>query len=133
MDAMIFGQISSHPISNFLRDLLVYVLIRVVIVGTVSAVICTVIMKKKGYDNLVTWFFVGFLLGIVGLIICLVMQNKTNTYVQPPYPNQPYAQPIQPPYSQPAQDSAQSIRCTSCGMMNPPNARFCNECGEKLP
>ena len=57
---------------------------------------CRAIMKNKGYDSLAGWFCCGLFLGIIGLVICLVMQD--NRQQMPPYGQQQYGQ---PPYGQP--------------------------------
>ena len=98
--------------------------------GITFGICCRALMKSKGYQNYNLWFFAGFFLGIIGLIICLVMQDKSrqvppNNYGQ--YPNQPYGQPYQQPYQQP-----QGVRCQTCGMMNPAGSTFCNGCGNKM-
>ena len=123
------------------------------IIGIISAVlsvvlgfVCMNIMKKKGYDTLAGWFCCGFFLGIIGLVICLCIEDKTkqippspfDQYVNPPFQNQsPYpnqsAYPNQPPMqNQPFPDHQTARQCPHCGMTNPIGARFCNACGEKL-
>ena len=94
--------------------------------------VCMSIMKKKGYDMPAAWFCCGFFLGVIGLVICLVMQDKTKQmppYNNGQYPNQQYGQPYQPqqPYMQP-----QGVRCQSCGMMNAPGSTFRAGCGNKM-
>lgn len=44
------------------------------IVGVILGVICALLAHSKG-RNAIGWFFIGFLLGIIGLIICLVVPN----------------------------------------------------------
>lgn len=123
------------------------------IIGIISAVlsvvlgfVCMNIMKKKGYDTLAGWFCCGFFLGIIGLVICLCIEDKTkqippspfDQYVNPPFQNQPpypnqSAYPNQPPMqNQPFPDHQTARQCPHCGMTNPIGARFCNACGEKL-
>ena len=101
-----------------------------IILSFVLGFVCMNIMKKKGYEMPVAWFLLGMFGGIIGLIICLVMQDKSrqvppNNYAQ--YPNQPYSQPYQQPYQQP-----QGVRCQTCGMINPAGSTFCNACGNKM-
>ena len=95
-------------------------------VGLPCGVICRVIMRSKGYAEPFKWFLLGFFLNIIGLIICLVMQDKSrqvpqNNYGQ--YPDQQYGQPYQQP---------QGVRCQTCGMINPAGSTFCNACGNKM-
>ena len=100
------------------------------ILAFVLGFVCMSIMKKKGYDMPAAWFCCGLFLGVIGLIICLVMQDKTKQmppYNNGQYPNQQYGQPYQQPYQQP-----QGVRCQQCGMLNQPNAQHCIQCGEKL-
>ena len=44
------------------------------VVGLICGLICVAIASSKG-RNAVGWFFVGFLIGIIGLIICACMSN----------------------------------------------------------
>jgi uncharacterized membrane protein YeaQ/YmgE (transglycosylase-associated protein family) len=44
------------------------------IVGLICGLICVAIASSKG-RNAVGWFFVGFLVGVIGLIICACMSN----------------------------------------------------------
>ena len=46
------------------------------IILLVFAIICACIANSKG-RNPVGWFIIGFLLGLIGLIICLCMSNLT--------------------------------------------------------
>lgn len=110
----------------FLDTVLPIIIAISLVTGLLFGYMCMKIMKKKGQKNPFLWFIVGFFTTWIGLIVCLVIQPTTpvNTYAPPPYPNQPY--PNQP-YAQP-----QGMRCQSCGMLNPPNAKHCIECGEKL-
>ncbi len=112
---------------------------------------CRVIMKNKGYDNLGAWFCCGFFLGVIGIIICAVMQDRrqqfnqfNQQYGQPPYNQPPYGQPPygqppygqppynQPPYGQPMMNQQPGVRCEGCGMINAPGTKFCSGCGNKL-
>ncbi len=109
---------------------------------------CKTIMKNKGYDSLAGWFCCGFFLGLIGLIICLVMQDRRQQfnqfnqppYNQPPYGQPPYNQPPYPnqqfpqgqPYGQPIMNQQPGVRCSSCGMINQPGTSFCSQCGNKL-
>ena len=122
-------------------------LVGALIAGSILAVIaiiigfvCVSIMKKKGYDTLVGWFFCGLCLGVIGLIICLCIEDKTkqippspfDRYINPPFQNQP-PYPSQPPMqNQPFPDHQTARQCPHCGMTNPIEARFCNGCGNKL-
>lgn len=96
-----------------------------------------VIMKRKGYSPYI-WLVLGFFLHIIALFICIIIPR--NDIASAPQYGQPY-QPQQPPYppnapygmpGQPMPDQMQGVRCQTCGMTNPIEARFCNACGEKL-
>ena len=131
-------------------DLISHILIAIPILGIYGLIsfpiglYCRTLMKTKGYDGS-TGFYLGFLLSILGMLICAFMPvNKAETHYQPPYepygqpyqpPYEPYGQPYQPPYEpygQPAQENLLDIRCTSCGTLNPPDSTTCSHCGEKL-
>ena len=132
-------------------DLISHILIAIPILGIYGLIsfpiglYCRTLMKTKGYDGS-TGFFLGFLLSILGMLICALMPvNKSETHYQPPYepygqpyqppyenqPYQPYGQPYQP-YNQHVQEHTLDIRCTNCGALNPPNSVTCSQCGEKL-
>ena len=132
-------------------DLISHILIAIPILGIYGLIsfpiglYCRTLMKTKGYDGS-TGFFLGFLLSILGMLICALMPvNKAGTHYQPPYepygqpyqppyenqPYQPYGQPYQP-YNQHVQEHTLDIRCTNCGALNPPNSVTCLQCGEKL-
>lgn len=106
-------------------------LVGALIAGSILAVIaiiigfvCVSIMKKKGYDTLVGWFFCGLCLGVIGLIICLCIEDKTKQI--PPSPYDSYVNPPMP------YDHQTGAQCPHCGMTNPIGAQFCNGCGNKL-
>lgn len=44
------------------------------LIGAIIGVICGFIAHSKGRSP-IGWFFIGFLLGLIGLIICIVMPN----------------------------------------------------------
>ena len=132
-------------------DLISHILIAIPILGIYGLIsfpiglYCRTLMKTKGYDGS-TGFFLGFLLSILGMLICALMPvNKAETHYQPPYepygqpyqppyqnqPYQPYGQPYQP-YNQHVQEHTLDIRCTNCGTLNPPDSVTCSQCGEKL-
>ena len=46
----------------------------VLIGSTVMGIVCAVIAKKKGRSG--AWFFGGFFLGLIGLIIVLCLRKK---------------------------------------------------------
>lgn len=114
------------------------------ILAAASPILCFFIMKKKGYDPIIG-VLLGLFLNIIGLFICICIGIFTPTpknndseygqpyeppYGQPPYGQPPYGQPYQPPYQPEMQQ--QGVRCNSCGMLNPPEAQHCIQCGEKL-
>ena len=134
MYAMIFGDMST------MKDLwkapfyfAFYILLHFVLplaVCIVCGVFCSKQMRKKGYRNPEAWFACGFFLVFIGVIICLLMpkRNTENTELSPKQPPQNFEQYVNPP----VQTQPQGIPCQSCGKMNPPYSKFCNECGEKL-
>lgn len=103
------------------------VLAILIIVGGVLSigmgVFCAVTANKKGYRFAVVWFFFGLAMSLIALIVCIMLEDKTkkqpvpsfDQYVNPPLQNQP-----------------QPLQCRSCGMVNPPDAQCCMQCGEKL-
>lgn len=104
------------------------------ILAVISPILCMVIMKRKGYDPYI-WLVLGFFLHIIALFICIIIPRNDIASApqygqpyQPPYPpNAPYGMP-----NQPMPDQMQGVRCQTCGMMNPPGAIFCSDCGNKM-
>ena len=125
---------------NLNLDFLYYIFIGIVwfFAAVVFELICMSIMRNKGYTSLGQWFFYGFFFLLVGLIICLVMENKTDQ--MPPYGQPPMGQPGQPmpPYGQPPMGQPMmnqppmAICCNACGMINVPGTVYCQQCGNKL-
>ena len=116
----------------FLKEIVIYMLL---FFGITFGICCRALMKSKGYQNYNLWFFAGFFLGIIGLIICLVMQDKSrqapqNNYGQ--YPNQPYGQPYQQPYQPPILNENNAVTCPHCLELTPKESLFCIKCGCKL-
>lgn len=86
---------------------------------------CIHLMKRKGYSLPVLWFFCGFFLNIIGILICGLMpemNTAANPNVpiqhydpqyqpanQPPYPNGQYQPPQQETYQPPYQSSYQDV------------------------
>ena len=113
-----------------------------IITDIILAFVCMNIMKKKGYDTPIAWFFCGLFLNVVGLIICLVMQDNRQQmppygqqqYGQPPYGQQQYGQQYgQPPYGQqPYANPPMCVQCPHCCKINPPGSKFCSVCGNKF-
>ena len=68
--------------------------------------------------------FIGFFLGLIGLVICLCIEDKTKQI--PPSPFEQYVNP------KPQYDHENGAQCPQCGMTNPIGAQFCNCCGNKL-
>ena len=92
--------------------------------------ICMNIMKHKGYASLGQWFFYGFFFLLVGLVICLVMENKKDQMQTYGQPMPPYGQ---PPMGQPMMEQQpMGIRCNACGTVNPPGTVYCQKCGNKI-
>ena len=137
MDLTIFGDDLSgiSHIASFFR--IISILGIYFLVSFPVGLFCRTLMKTKGYDGS-KGFLLGFFLSFVGMVICAFMpfQNAETPY-QPQY-GQPYEpQYGQPPYGQPMQgqpmmNQPQGVQCASCGMINPPNAQHCMQCGEKL-
>ncbi len=118
--------LSSDLFDSFGESILTAIFVFVFLAGMAAAVgiICVNIMKKKGYDMLAGWFFIGFFLGLIGLVICLCIEDKTKQI--PPSPFEQYVNP------KPQYDHENGAQCPQCGMTNPIGARFCNCCGNKL-
>ena len=84
------------------------------------------------------WFLLGYIMAFFTqrrqalhdlIADTLVLTNQTAT----PYSQQQYHSPVgysqeQPVYVPPQPDSA----CSNCGRLNPPNSRFCTNCGHSL-
>ena len=84
--------------------------------------ICYAIMQNKGYEQPTGWFFAGFFLGLLGLILVLVQPKQEQ-------------KPIKPTASSLAQESAMRagvVRCKSCGATNSSSSYHCQSCGAKL-
>lgn len=84
--------------------------------------ICYAIMQNKGYEQPTGWFFAGFFLGLLGLILVLVQPKQEQ-------------KPIKPTASSLAQESAMragAVRCKSCGHLNSSSAKRCEKCGTSL-
>ena len=62
--------VDSAATSAYLTGYLVGVLLG----STIMGIICTVIAKKKGRSG--AWFFGGFFLGLIGLIIILCLPDR---------------------------------------------------------
>lgn len=138
----IFGSDSSG------YDIISHILIAIPILGIYGLIsfpiglYCRTLMETKGYDGS-TGFFLGFLLSILGMLICALMPfNKAETHYQPPY--EPYGQPYQPPYDQqyqppydqsyqpPILNEQNAVRCPHCLELTPNSSQFCIKCGCKL-
>ena len=96
----------------------------VLMIELVIGLRCRDRMKSKGYANCNSWFFIGFFLSFIGLIICLCMPDKGSP--MPPGPG--FEQYVNPP----VHDRQMEVQCPQCGAMNPTGSNFCNGCGNKL-
>lgn len=78
------------------------------VIMLICGLIARAIVKSKGFEKTAAWFFCGFFLGFIGVIIAAVQQDKRpNGSYYPQYPTgappqQPYQQAYQPqePYQQ---------------------------------
>lgn len=101
-------------------DWIPYVIIGYAIGCIFMGFITVAIMKGKGHENAKAWFWCGFFLGLIGLIIAACQTNLnyvnsqkfTNNSVNP---------------------SARNTKtCTSCGAVNSIDSEHCVQCGYKL-
>ncbi len=86
-------------------------------------IFCAVTAHRKGYRYAVLWFLFGVAMHLIALIVCIALEDKTKMQ-----PVQSFDQYVNPPL----QNLPQPLQCHSCGMVNPPDAKTCIKCGEKL-
>ena len=105
----------------------VFACIGVIFVG--NGVRCRDIALKKGYTNEKAWFFFGFFLTYIATLVCLLLKSRATPVTAAQKPQTPsYERYVNPPL----QNQPQPLQCRSCGMVNPPDAQRCMQCGEKL-
>lgn len=111
----------------------ILMLLAVIVVEILFGIACKQLMKLKGSDNSYLWFVIGFVLSFIGVIISMLMPDKSPPQPEPPafaeFSAPPYQQPYEP---QPVYNNPQDIRCTSCGMLNPNDAKYCIQCGTRF-
>ena len=69
--------------SVFWKTLLIYALIYAVF-GLICGIACRAIMRNKGYESF-GWFWCGFFLGAIGLIVAACQQPRMSSYNQQSY------------------------------------------------
>lgn len=116
--------------------------IPVFILEFVIGIACRDRMKCKGYQDYNYYFWVGFLLSFIGIIICFSKPDLTKQTPVQPDPDANYEPQYQQTdaaqydydenYDPQYQQSADSVQCQSCGNMNPAGSTFCNGCGNKM-
>ncbi len=95
------------------------------IIGCViSGIICAAIMSSKGHDGTSGWFFLGFLLGIIGIIIAAC---QPNLYYINSLRNSQHST-----SSSPLNNNQNTWVC-KCGTRNNSDSLFCNKCGKQNP
>lgn len=92
---------------------------------------CIYLMKRKGYSLPVLWFFCGFFLNIIGILICGLMPEM-NTAANPNVPIQHYDPQYQPANQPPILNEQNAVTCPHCLELTPKSSQFCIKCGCKL-
>lgn len=98
----------------------------IIIWGIIWGAVCRITMSNKGYDS-AGWFFCGFFLGLIGLIICACQPSKQIQYGANPYSANQYNYNNTPNYG-----SRSTTVCKSCGATNSSSSFHCQSCGAKL-
>ena len=125
-DVVMFLTIFGSDSSGY--DIISYILIAPILgiyflISFPIGLYCRTLMKTKGYDGS-TGFFLGFLLSILGMLICALKPfNKAETHYQPPY-DQSYQPPIL--------NEQNAVRCPHCLELTPNSSQYCIKCGCKL-
>lgn len=93
----------------------------------VAGAVCVAIMNGKGHTNNTGWFFCGFFLGIIGIIIaaCQTNLNYINAQQRTNYSGNSNQ------YSD-GYSSRGTVVCKSCGATNSSSTFHCQSCGAKL-
>ena len=91
-----------------------FAIIGSIVVWVICGIAAGTIAKDKGHSGL--WFFIGFLLGVFGVIIALCLSDKRKET---------------PNGSNNKKNIKETWKCPSCGKKNYLDALFCPECGEK--
>ena len=104
----------------FWKTILIYALIYAVF-GLICGFVCRAIMRNKGYES-IGWFWCGFFLGAIGLIVAACQQPRQSNY----YPQQHnYG-------SAPPRRENGTVKCKNCGTVNSRSSVYCQSCGAKL-
>ena len=88
----------------------------------ISGIICAAIMSSKGHDGTSSWFFLGLLLGIIGIIIAACQ------------PNLYYINSLRNSQNSTSSSSLNNNKGTwvcKCGTRNNSDDSFCYKCGKR--
>ena len=111
----------------------ILMLLIVITMEVLFGIACKQLMKLKGSDNSYLWFIIGFVFSFIGVIISMLMPDKSQpepeptVFIAPPH-QQPYQQDYQPPILN--EDNA--VTCPHCLELTPKESLFCIKCGCKL-
>lgn len=108
-------------------DWIPYVIIGYAIGCIIAGLITVAIMKGKGHENAGVWFWCGFFLGLIGIIIAACQTNLNYVNLQNRSNNSRNTGASDSNYS-----SRSTIVCKSCGATNSSSSYHCQSCGAKL-
>ena len=114
----------------------ILMLLAVITMEILFGIACKQLMKLKGSDNSYWWFMIGFVLSFVGVIISMLMPDKSPPKPEPPefttISAPPYQPAYQPQYQPPILNEQNAVRCPHCLELTPNSSQYCIKCGCKL-
>ncbi len=110
-------------------DWIIYVIVGGLIWGLIWGLVTRAIMKGKGHDSTVGWFFCGFFLGLIGVIIAACQTNLNYINMNRNNYGGGYGSAPTPPSNY---GSRSTVVCKSCGATNSSTSYHCQSCGAKL-